>query len=275
MKFNEEEVGRLVQRASALHEEALSNANHDLTLSEIESIANELGIPSRYLLEAALEGQEPDSTTTASLWGAPFRVDQTRVVDGVVTEKQWEEVLIELQDFSGKSGKAELVGDSWRWRHAVGEGDSGFNFEELTVVMRPVEGKTSIRLKHEYKGAVAMYFLVFGVSSFLTLLVAHSLPEVSKISELIYAGLGGVLSLGGVRAMIAVSARRYKERLTELADRLQRLVAGPEDSSRAASAEPHSISSKNDELQSSILEDMDVPEETGANVLEQKKGLVR
>ena len=96
MKFNEEEVGRLVQRASELHEEALSNANHDLTLSEIESIANELGIPSRYLLEAALEGQEPDSTTTASLWGAPFRVDQTRVVDGVVTEKQWEEVLIEL-----------------------------------------------------------------------------------------------------------------------------------------------------------------------------------
>ncbi len=275
MKFNEQEVGKPVQRASELHEEALSDANHDLTLSEIESIANELGIPSRYLLEAALEGQEPDSTKTVSLSGAPFRVDQTRVVDGAVTEKQWEEVLIELQEFSGKSGKVELVGDSRRWKHAVGEGDSGFNFEELKVVMRPVEGKTSIRLKHEYKGAVAMYFLAFGVSSFLTLLVAHSLPEVSKISELIYAGLGGVLSLGGVRAMIAVSARRYKERLAELADRLQRLVIGSEDSSRATTTELHSISSKNEELQTSILEDLDVSEPTGESVLKQNKGAVR
>ena len=275
MKFNEEEVGRLVQRASELHEEALSDASHDLTLSEIESIANELGIPSRYLLEAALEGHEPDSTTTASLWGAPFRVNQTRVVDGVVTEKQWEEVLIELQEFNGKTGKVELVGDSRRWRHAVGEGDSGFNFEELTVVMRPVEGKTSIRLKHEYKGAVAMYFMAFGVASFLTLLVAHSLPEVSKISELIYAGLGGVLSLVGVRAMIAVSARRYKERLAELADRLQRLVFNPEESSRSTNTELHSILSKNDKLQTSILEDMGVSETTDADILKKNKGAVR
>jgi hypothetical protein len=145
----------------------------------------------------------------------------------------------------------------------------------MTAVLRPVEGKTSIRLKHEYKGAVAMYFMAFGVASLLSLVVAHSLPEVSKISELIYAGLGGVLSLVGVRALIAVSARRYKERLAELADRLQRLVNGPEEFSRTTSTELHSISSKSDELQTSILEDLNASEPAEESVIKQNRGAVR
>ena len=101
MKFNKEEVGSLIQRASELHERSLDDSENNLSLSEIESIADELGIPSRYLIEAALEKKEANSGSSFSFWGAPFQVDRKALVEGDISEEQWNEALSELQEFSG------------------------------------------------------------------------------------------------------------------------------------------------------------------------------
>ena len=271
MKFNEEEVGSLIQRASELHERSLDDSQHNLTLSEIESIADELGIPSRFLIEAALEKKEGNPESSFSVWGAPFQVDQTALVEGAVSDEQWNEALSELQEFSGKSGKSEMVGATRRWSHIVGEGESGINFEELTVSMRPVKGKTSIRIHKGYKGAVAMYIAAFGLTSFLTLMVAHSLPDISKISELIYAGMVGSLSLGGVRAMISVSARRFRQQLTELSTRLEQAVAPKKATSSSINDEQGSIRADAELPHQSILDERDVADQTPETVVQERK----
>ena len=274
MKFNEKEVGGLIQRASELHERSLGSGEHNLTLSEIESIAEELGIPSRFLVEAALEKKDGGAPSHFSFWGAPFRVDHTSLIDGGISEEQWREALSELQEFSGKSGKAEMVGATRRWSHIVGEGESGVNFEELTVTMRPVEGKTSIRIHKGYKGAVALYAMAFGVTSFITLMVVHSLPDVAKISELIYAGLAGTLSLGGVRAMISVSARRYKQQLSELATRLQQTLGeSTELSPQTELAMP--IALDGESVQTRILDEADEHEADIESVAQTEKRKIR
>ena len=55
MNFNEKEVGKLIQRATELHEQSVGDSEHKLSITEIEGIAGELGVPARFLQEAALE----------------------------------------------------------------------------------------------------------------------------------------------------------------------------------------------------------------------------
>lgn len=141
-----------------------------------------------------------------------------------MTEREWEEIQLELQNFSGKTGTTRQTGSTYQWSHAVGEGEEGFNFEKTQVTVRPVDGRTSIRIRKYYDGAVAMYVLAFGLTSFLTLMVAHSLPDVAKLADLLYAGFGGMTSLGVVRALISKSARNYRTKLSQLADRLLQIV---------------------------------------------------
>ncbi len=267
MKFNEKEVGGLIQRASELHESSLADEEHNLTLSETEAIAKELGIPSRFLIEAALEHRSGHGDSSFSIWGAPFRVNHHSIFEGHFTDEQWEEALSEFQEFSGKSGSTETLGTTRRWSHVVGEGDSGFNFEELSVSVRPMGERTSIRLKKEYKGAVAMYFMAFAVTSFMTLIIAHSLPGITKISELVYAGLGGLLSLGGVRAMISASAKRYKEDLNNLASRIGGVVEKPAKETMKETLESElellRMESSEESKQESILDETGIDEEVG------------
>ena len=271
MKFNKEEVGSLIQRASELHERSLDDSENNLSLSEIESIADELGIPSRYLIEAALEKKEANSGSSFSFWGAPFQVDRKALVEGDISEEQWNEALFELQEFSGHSGKTEIVGATRRWSHIVGERESGINFEELTVSMRPVKGKTLIRIHKGYKGAVAIYIMAFGLTSFLTLMVAHSLPDISKIYELIYAGMGGALSLGGVRAMICVSARRYRQQMSDLSTRLQQAMAPQKASSSNVKDEDASIQADTESPHQSILDESNAADQTSEAIAQQRK----
>lgn len=225
MNFNEKEVGRLIHRATELHEQSVGDSEHNLSLAEIESIAGELGIPVRFLQEAALEIKEGRTANTSfSIWGAPFMVEQSRLAEGILSDEEWEKVLLELQDYSGETGSSGNVGLARHWLHEVGEGERGFSLEKLKVTMRPSEGRTSIHIRQDYKGAVLMYVMAFGIISLLTLMVSHSLPDISKIAELMYAGLGGLLSLVGVRVLVAASAKRYREKLSKLADQLHQIV---------------------------------------------------
>lgn len=225
MTFNEEEVGRLMLRASELHKKSLQEAENGLSLEEIEKISGELGIPSRFLIEAAHEVQQGVANNDkTSLTGAPFRVQQSRIAHRELTQEDWEKAIREMEDLTGKKGVLSTVGTGQQWSQATSEGIDGFKFEELMVTVRAAGGKTSITVSQEYKGVVVMYAAAFGITSFLTLIVAHSLPDISKLAELMMAGAGGMLSLGGVRALIAVSAQRFSERISGYADRLQQVI---------------------------------------------------
>ena len=247
MTFDEEEVGRLMLRASELHEKSLREAENGLSLEEIEKISGELGIPSRFLIEAAHELQQGTvSENRTSLTGAPFRVEQSRIAHREVPQEDWTRAVQELEDLTGKRGVVSTVGTGLQWSHAMAEGVDGFTFEELKVTLRSKGGKTSITVAQEYKGVVLMYAGAFFFTSFLTLLVAHSLPNVSKVAELMIAGAGGMLSLGGVRALVAVSARRFSDRISGYADRIQHMIGIEEKSSEASDQSGTSVDSATD-----------------------------
>ncbi|MCH8247492.1 MAG: hypothetical protein IH951_13965 [Bacteroidetes bacterium] len=224
--YSEKEIGELIQRATELHEEEIGASEHSLSLKEIEHIASELGVPPEHLQKAALELEDRrNSDKSFSFWGAPFVIDQTRVVNETMTEEQWEDIVLELRRFSGRTGKISELGRARQWMHFVGEGEDGFNFNKTQVTVRPGDGQTSIQIRKHYGGvAIMMYLGAFLWSIFFTFILLHG----EGLSDLVNFAIGAGIGLGTlpvVRVSLSLWARRQKERLKRLADLLHRTLS--------------------------------------------------
>ncbi|GMQ82717.1 MAG: hypothetical protein BMS9Abin05_2177 [Rhodothermia bacterium] len=217
--YNEKEIGSLIQRATELHERATGASERSLSLQEIEHIASELGLPPEHLQTAALELEDRlNSDRKFSLWGAPFVINETRVVGETMTEEQWENIVLELRRFTNRKGQVSEVGRAREWMHAIGEGADGINFTKTQVVIRPADGKTSIQIRKNYGGVAVLYAVPIFLSVFFAGVLLTEQPD------LVAFALAGGIVIGAfavVRAFISQRAIRHTERLTRLADLLR------------------------------------------------------
>ena len=221
--YDEREIARLIERASEIQARAEGATERSLSLAEVGQIAADLGLSVRSLQEAALELEDEPEDRRLSLTGAA-PTSLSRVADAVLTAEDWDNVLLELQRFSGSTGKSSEVGAARIWRHSLGDGLGGTEFKTTQVTVRSADDHTTIRVREDYGGAVLAYGMTFFFASFISLMVAHSIPDVSKLAELAIAGSGGLASLGVARALIAASVSRQKKKLSGLADRLAQMV---------------------------------------------------
>ncbi len=230
-RYNEKEVGALIQRATALHEETTGTAQQHraLSIEEVEHIAAEIGLPPEHVRTAALEMEDSlHASKAASLWGGPFVIDQARVVDGTMTQEQWEQVVMELRAFTSKKGQIDEVGRAREWVHTVGEGDSGFNFVKTRVAIRPDADQTSIQIRKHYGGvAIPAYVGAFFFSALLAIFTIEGFDGLglsNLVNSLILGGsVLGALAL--VRGSISLWARRQKERLKRLTNLLHQTLS--------------------------------------------------
>lgn len=219
--YDEKEIGALIQRATELYEKASGESgesSRQLSLKEIEHIASELGLPAEHLKTAALELENKRKTGSSfSLWGAPFAVNESRVVDGELTEEQWEDIVVDLRVHSGRTGRTNSIGRTRQWTHTLGEGDEGINFTKTQATVRPRNGQTSIQVQKSFGIVSALYFFALFFSVIAALAVTNSYPT-PLAGFLSIAGIFG--SLGAVRLLAARWKRMHTERMSDLADGL-------------------------------------------------------
>ncbi len=223
--YNEKETGALIQRATALHEEATGSLQHtrSLSIEEVEHIAAELGLAPEYVRTAALEMEDRlYANKSFSFFGGPFVIDQARVVDGTMTQEQWEQVVMELRAFTGKKGQVDEVGSAREWIHVIGEGDEGINFVKTRVAIRPGDGQTSIQIRKHYGGIALLYAVPFFLSVFFTFVLLTEQPDLVS-----YAIASGIVMgvFGVVRTLIWSWARRQKEKLKRLTNLLHQTLS--------------------------------------------------
>jgi hypothetical protein len=232
--YNEGEVGKLIQRATELHEESIGHSDRNLSLEEVEQLAAELGVPAEHLHTAALEmDTSPDTEKGFSLWGGPFVVDHDRAIPATMTEEQWGYVLLEIRRSMGTTGRDRKVGPAWEWVRFVGEGDSGVNFESTRMTMEPGNQGTILRIKKRFGGAA---FLAY----------AASLVPAAFVSAVLLGEPLGPINLGilalmlglpvAMRTLIKRSMSKKEKSFKQLADRLQEILgASPAMESSVAS----------------------------------------
>ena len=83
--YNEKEIGALIQRATALHEEATGASEHtrSLSIEEVEHIASEMGLPPEHVRTAALELEDRVNSGRAfSVFGGCIYSSHTSIASG-------------------------------------------------------------------------------------------------------------------------------------------------------------------------------------------------
>lgn len=268
-RYNEKQVGALIQRATELHEERTGESERGLTLSEIEKIAAELGLPVQDMRAAALEMESGPGADSGL--DRPFSVGHSMLVDGEITEEQWADAVLELRSFTGRSGRVTEIGQAREWTHDLGEGSEGINFTRSHLLVQSKKGHTSVQLQYQFGIARLLYPIGFVAGAVGMLIIGEAwlagLPmfaEMPAIVGLSATALSAGAGVYGAHLAVKSWAARKKERLGLLAQRLRKtLTAGSVSEASDTSAE--SLALRDGVKQPEILRDIDGYEESGAS----------
>lgn len=225
--YTEKEIGSLIKRATEMQSAARESEDRGLSLQDIEQLAAEIGIEAEHLRNAALELQRQSGVEPRfRLWGGPHELEQERIVEGNLTEGQWEQVVLGLRRLTGSTGTVSEIGRAREWTRSIKDLD--YLVEQTQVTLSPRGEQTKISVRKKYRGgAVAAYVISVLLSGTLAGIFLDGGGFSDAVNTLILGGSG----LGGLavaRTSIGYWARRQRERLRVLTDWLQEAIAAPE-----------------------------------------------
>lgn len=151
--FSDSEIQALMERAAQLQADTQNRTDHGLTFGELEQVAAESGIDPMFLRAALREAESGIGLrNVAGQTKTHVFVEQT--VPGVLTDDEWEEVVLRLrQQFSNDMamaygmgsqygpGVVEQLGKTRTWRHTTSMG------VVTTVTIRSTEEAQHVRIE--------------------------------------------------------------------------------------------------------------------------------
>lgn len=155
-----------------------------------------------------------DSDQPPGFWGGPFHLDKKRVVEGAMTEEQWEEIVMGLRRLTGNAGRTSEFGKTQEWTYDVNAG--GDIIERTQVTLRPGDDQTTIEVQKSYRGGAMIAYLlslVFSVTIAGIFLDGAGLSDL--INTLIVVGSGGG-GLAVARTAIGVWSRKQRQKMKQL-----------------------------------------------------------
>lgn len=240
--FSEEEVGRLLRIAIKQQEadaEARYNADHGMSLAEIERLAAEAGIDAKYIRVALQNLDVPEKETISpGIWGIPQTIEFKYQVPGKLNEDAMERILVEIRRAFKKSrGKFDTLKNSFEWTN------SGSSAGSALVQAQPVNNSTHITIREKQDNPLVLSYLV----PFMILVMGTigSLAEGNPKAFAVILGIFSVLFfimrwncwriyqkrhkvLSELRDKINLALEENREKDWSYADSPSTSVAGPE-----------------------------------------------
>lgn len=146
-RYDDEEVSRLLARA-AQHAERTEReaeptetpkaiAPTGLTLAQVQEIASSVGIPADSVQKAAASVARGDlvPTTVRSALGIPYAVARQVELPRMLTDVEWDRVVIRLRETFAAEGKSVREGTIRSWRNG-----------NLRVVLEPTAQGSRVRM---------------------------------------------------------------------------------------------------------------------------------
>lgn len=151
-RYNEQQIGAILQRSGEIQAGISPEGDsHGLTLEELQKVAQEVGIEPHVVEQAALE---VDNGALGGKKGESASRVLDHTVDGIITEEQWEDIVIRLRQYAGKAGTSTLQGTTREW---TGDWDMG----SMTLTASTRNNQTRFRLLADASGAGALPY-IFG-----------------------------------------------------------------------------------------------------------------
>lgn len=219
-RFSDAEVAQIFERATSGHVVQVTAAE-GMTLAELQSIGQEVGIPAEQITRAALSLRPSDAKPTQRFLGMTTGVGHTVHLARKLTDEEWERFIAEVRETFNAHGTMTSEGSLKRWSNG-----------NLHVLLEPTDAGHRVRFK-TVKGNAP-----WTVGGGLVLTAAGVIGEMTAVLTGVAHDVGLVASFGVVGAIgigaIATTALRLpgwvrarKDQMEELGARVSAMALKP------------------------------------------------
>ena len=223
-RYDEAQVAAIFRRATEEMETAHRRAApaDGLTLSELEGIGREVGLPPEAIRRAARALEGGEQRVVRTFLGLPLGVGRTVELDRRLTDDEWERLVVDLRETFDARGATRRDGGLREWRNG-----------NLQALLEPTATGHRLRLrtiKGDARGMMSGGLMTIG-GGVLTAVVAAMRGAAGDMDAI--AGAWALMTLGaGMFTAGAVRlpswARRRRQQMDEVAERLA-LATSPQD----------------------------------------------
>ena len=225
-RFSEAEVAQIFERATAGHALQATRAAEGMTLAELQSIAEEVGIPAEQITRVTLSLSRNGAKPTQRFLGMATGVGHTVRLARKLTDEEWERFIVEVRERFNARGTMTAQGSLQQWSdgnlHVFHEPtDAGHR-----VRFKAVKGDAPVTLGG---GLVISAVAVIGEMTAVLTGVAHDVGLVASFGVLGAIGIGAAATTA-LRLPRWVRAR--KAQMEELGARASAMALKPRPSAR-------------------------------------------
>lgn len=195
-RFNEAEVAEIFERASELQHTGSRQIppSEGMTLSQLQEIGREVGISPESLTLAAQAVERGGQPTSSYFLGLPTGVGMSADLGRVVTDQEWEGIVLDLRETFDARGKLSHEGSFRQWTNG-----------NLQALLEPTPAGHRLRLrtvKGDARGLMTggLAMLGFAVTTGIVVVAQGAFDDTGMIMALttlatMGAGMFGVSSL--------------------------------------------------------------------------------
>lgn len=220
-RYDDDEVAEIFRRATgegagSRSGDATLPAPEGMTLSELEEIGAEVGIPREAIARAAHSLQRRvEAAPPQRFLGAPRTVSRTLYIDRGLTDEEWNRLVADLRRTFDAKGKVDVQGGLRSWTNS-----------NLQVHVEPEGSGYAVRMRTK-KGQASQLALMGGIFTGVGLLSAVGLllgTGDASISQAVGFVVAGLTMVAWTRFTLPGWARTRAEQMEGLAERIPRLM---------------------------------------------------
>ena len=220
-RFNDAEVAQIFERATSGHALQATRADEGMTLAELQSIGQEVGIPAEQIARAALSLSSGEAKPTRRFLGMTTGVGYSVPLARKLTDEEWERFIVQVRETFNARGTMSSQGSLRQWSNG-----------NLQVLLEPTETGHRVRfktVKGNAPGTLVSGLLITtaGVIGEMTAVltgVAHDVGLVGSFGVLGAIGIGAVAT---VAVRLPRWARARKAQMEELGARASAMALKP------------------------------------------------
>lgn len=190
-RYNDKEIAAIFRAAAELPPSPQRDVPQDegLTLTDLQAIGREVGIPSEAIVHAARTVDVQVGAAARTILGLPIGVARTVNLNRRLTDEEWERLVVQLREVFNARGSTRSDGSLRQWTNG-----------NLQVLLEPTEGGHRLRFRTVHgaaRASIGAGFAVLGVavtvavSSALGGYLADSIPGIALLG---LAGAGMIAS---------------------------------------------------------------------------------
>lgn len=135
-RFSDAEVAQIFERATSGHSLQATHAEEGMTLAEIQSIGEEVGIPAEQITRAALSVSPGEARPTRRFLGMATGVGHTVQLARRLTDEEWERFIVDVREMFNARGTLTSQGSLKQWSNG-----------NLQVLLEPRDAGHRVRFK--------------------------------------------------------------------------------------------------------------------------------